>query len=277
MRDLAEKHVPDPTDRGWRFFTIQIRHADLYAKLRPGNHIHSDDDAPAILQEAMAIEDDLIKLMADLPRDWQYEVVEASGPSVFAGYCHIFPTFLWAQIHNATMSIRIILNDIMVKAMQAMQHLPAAEPPTGAKERLQSAVQTITRLQLHIFATVPQHLGTSPGQSSRASFPNVETPLSKRVLDDCIWRHFTAKDCSPWRTRRRRSPDLPFVRMSGGYLIQWSIFSAGLAGRPGSKSRMFAIQTLRYIGQRLGLQQALVLANTLEENSGLQIGAYSSV
>jgi hypothetical protein len=65
--------------------------------------------------------------------------------------------------------------------------------------------------------------------------------------------------------------------MSGGYLIQWSIFTAGLAGKSGSKSRIFAIQTLRYIGQWLGLQQALVLANTLEEDTGLKIGAYSSL
>jgi hypothetical protein len=225
----------------------------------------------------MAIDDDFNALLVDLPRDWQHEVVEATGPSVFAGYCHIYPTFLWAQISNATRSMRIVLNDIMVKAVQVFQHLPSSELPAGVKERLQSAVQTVTHLQLHIFATVPQHLGTGLGQSLGASFPNVEAPWPKRVTDDCIWRHFTVKDCSPWRTRRKQSPDLPFVRMSGGYLIQWSIFTAGLAGKPGSKSRTFAIQTLRYIGQRLGLQQALVLANTLEEDTGLKIGAYSSL
>lgn len=277
MRIEAEKHVPDPSDRVWRFYLSRMRYADMYAKLKPQNLVQTPEDAYAIIQEAMSLEDDIVGLTHGLPRDWQYEVVEATGPTVFAGYCHIFPTFFPAQVWNGMMSTRIHLNDIMIKASQALQLLPATDLPRGAQDRLKNAGKLLARMQLDIFASVPQHLGTGICHAQYTPFPNIEPPAATRISGDCIWRHFTAKDTSPWRSRRKRSPDLPFVRMSGGYLIQWSLYAAGQAGRPGSRSRTFAIEILKHIGREMGVQQALVLATNLEQDSGLKMAVYSSL
>jgi hypothetical protein len=65
--------------------------------------------------------------------------------------------------------------------------------------------------------------------------------------------------------------------MSGGYLIQWTLHCAGQAGKPGSKSRKFVIDMLNHIGQRMGLQQAQLLARNLEEDIGWKMAVYSSL
>jgi hypothetical protein len=181
MRVEAEKRVPDPTDHVWKFYLIRLRFTDLYAKLKPQNLVHSPEDAYAIIEEAMALDNDIVALTYNLPRDSKYEHVEATGPTVFAGYCHIFPSFFPAQVWNGMMATRIHLLDILVKASQALQLLPSVKPPPGLQEKLQNLPGTLARLQLYIFATVPQHLGTGANQFSYSSFPNIELPDDKKV------------------------------------------------------------------------------------------------
>ena len=56
IRVETEKYVPDKEDRVWRYYAIQIRFAELYAKLRSDNFLASPDGVVFIITKVMSVE-----------------------------------------------------------------------------------------------------------------------------------------------------------------------------------------------------------------------------
>ena len=254
MQAEAEKYVPDSEDRVWRFYVIQLRFADLYAKLLPKNLPPSASNAQSIIKEALAIENEVIAMTIDAPSEWQYDIVQDNGPTAFGGYSYIFSAFMYAPIWCGMFCIRIILNDIMSKALRSCAEIESLHLPADTFGRVRHAPETIQHFQLAILASVPQHL----------DIPHSQTTYAQQ---DGLWINFKSKNCNPWR--KRLAPTLPFVRLSGGYMIQWPLYVAGAADVPGGHKRNCVIRTLKQTGQSMGLQQALILAEHLEAGEGL--------
>lgn len=270
----AEKLIPDPKDRVWRFHMQNLRFADLHAKLLAGNVLRSPDEAEAIIKEALIIEAEIVDLLSNPDADWQYETINANGPAIYAGYYFVFRHYLISLMYTSLFSNRISLHDIIIKAMQACPNPSSLNLSPAEQEHLRHSSEIIHRYQLDIFATVPQHLGISFSQLDFVS-PFGASPESKWT-PDLLWINFISKDHNPWQSRKKQSPDLPFVRQSGGYLLQWPLWVAGAADVPGGSERRWAIGTLKVIGQSMGVQQAIILANLLEENQGEQLNAHKT-
>ena len=265
LQVLAEKLIPDPHDQIWRYHKMNIHFADLFAKLLPGNILRSPDDAEAIIQEALAIDAEIVGLLNGPDPDWRYDVVLANGPFIYAGYYYVFRHILFLQMCTGCFSNRIILHDMIIKAVAATEDLSTLNLSHTQLEYL-----IIRQHQLDIFASVPQQLGPP---FSQCDFK----PLVGSLHDGTSTRRNILRDYSPWRSRKSGDADLPLVRRSGGCILQWAIRIAGAADVPGGDERNWAIVVLKNIVQTMGLQQAMIHAKSLEENTGNFYNAHKIV
>ena len=258
---LAEEYITDINDRIWRYSKAIMRFNDLHARLLPGNRPRRAAEAPSIIVEALDIDKEFEAIFADPTGLWQYDTFYDTGPTVFAGYYHVYHSFSVAQIYNANHGNRILLRDVLYKAIDVC---PVSINELGLSdaeiERLRSSATTVSQLQLDILASVPQHLGSSLSGVGLVS-------------KEALFMDFAAKHHNPFKPGRRPEPALPHVRLSGGYLIQWKLYVAGCADAPGGRIRMWVTAVLRLLAQAMGIQQAQLLADSLESR-GNQLFTY---
>ena len=160
----------------------------------------------------------------------------------------------------------------MLKVLWFHPDLSSLHLSVSELQYLRNASATIRKLQLDVLACVPQHLGISLSQMDFIMPFSANRP--GHVPKDNMWPNFTLKDQSPWRSRQRQNPGLPSVRSCCGYTIQWPLYIAGAADAVDGDIRMLAISYLRLLGQLMGLQQAFLLADSLEACKGEQLNAH---
>ena len=264
----AEKHVPDPADMGWLSLRLALRFADLYAKLLPNNMPRSPEDAECVIREALALDLDALNLLESCPDDCRPVKIRADGPTVFAGYVHAFRFLYAAQQYNSTLWRRIILQDVMLKALRSHPNPDSLGLSDVALQYIHNASDTIYQIQLEILASVPQHFENSCPHLDFVSLSS--TTVADVWPKDRTWTNFSYKDLNPWRLKGNQNPDLPAVRTNGGLTIQWPLYIAGAADAVGGKVRTWVINTLRLIGKDMRLHQATLLADSLEACEGEQ-------
>ncbi|WPH00724.1 Hypothetical protein R9X50_00355400 [Acrodontium crateriforme] len=261
MMRYAETCLPEPIGSGFLFHKATMRFADLYSRLHVNHEPLVVADAEDIIHEALALEAEFNHIETHAPESWQFDVAFASGPLVFAGYYYIYRSALAAQMMNSIRSYRIALRDIMYKAVEQCTELESVELSQVEVENLFFPRVSIHELQQQILASIPQHLGTTLSSHQTSSVQTVDS--SGRPV---LWPDFHLVGHNPFSFRGSKSPDIPFVRMAGGYLLQWPLYTAGMASAPGSSLRIWVIDTLRFIGKSAGVKQALLLASKLEGN-----------
>ena len=169
---------------------------------------------------------------------------------------------------NALLSARIALVDAVLKVVQACPDPGSLNLRDSEWARLLESSEPFHQLQLDILA---------PVSFSQLDFiPLSGVSPSSGFSSRGHWWNFPPKEFDPWRSCRQSSADFPFMRMSGAYLIQWSLYVAGAVDDLGGNERKWVIQTLKVTGESMSLQQALVLANQLETNDGMQVNTHMS-
>lgn len=268
----AEKQIPDPQDWDWRSFRLSLRFADFYAKLLPNNIPRSPEEAPLVIHDALDLDRDMCELLDDSSDDWKFKIIRTDDPKVFSGHIYAFPYTFAAQQYNGVVCKRIILQDVMLKVLWFHPDPSSLLLSLPELQRIRNASTTIRKLQLDVLASIPQHLGLYLSQ--RDFMAPFSANRQEHLLKDNMWPNFTIKDQSPWRSRRRQNPRLPFVRSCCGYTIQYPIYIAGMADAMDGEIRKLAIEYLRLLGQNMGLEQAFVQANLLEACKGEQLNAH---
>lgn len=254
VHKMALQYIPDPKDNVWRFTLASMRLADLNARLLPGNYPISAIQAPGIVEEALALYAEVDSILEQAPEDWRPRLVGATGPIVYADYYYVFDSYLIAQMFCGMCSYRIMLIDILRKAVANCRTMGHKFAPQ-LLEQVQYCLSSLRQLQLAVLAVIPQHMGDK--------FEITHTQVPGRS-QDVAWTGFNARDHNPFRSKYVEGRDLPFVRMSGGYQIQFPVFTVGASDPPGGQIRTWVIGVLKLLGQAVEIQQAFVLASQLE-------------
>lgn len=258
MHKVAAQFVPNSRDSVWRFLSNSIRMVDLHARLLPGNRPQAFSEAQDIIVEALAIFKEFTEILDTAPEGWKPVLVHDRGPTIYSDYYYIFRTSLVTQMFCAMCSYRILLIDILRKALHTGSTCSDFQLQPNQTEHIQEALNFKEQLQLAILAAIPQHFGN---RSQPPDTMDEEDPPYR----DTLWNNFSSADYIPFQSAERRTLDLPFVRMAGGYLIQFPLFTAGAADPPGGPIRTWTIGMLRLLGQTMGIQHAFVLADQLED------------
>ena len=259
----ASRHV-DCDDLGWRFLEIMILFTDFHQRVKHG----SISDPNFVLSRASELDGILMSTFFDLPPKWQYETLytDADRELVFAGYYHMYYDFLGAQIWNGMRTIRILLNQMILKVLRAGHaHLPPLSSSPDCAKLSQRSTEILYQMQSDIIASVPQHIGYSPkSHGMPLSFCN---GLSTQ---EGTWSHFDngRHDVTP--LNQTTSASLPLIRLFGGYLLPWPLYMVGIMGVSSQPVQKWAIKTLRMVGQTMGVEQAMILAEKLEKRPILQ-------
>ena len=253
------KLTPNPAEIPLlRSHVVSLRLTDLLAQLLPDKMLRTVSDGPSVLIEALSLYQELESILTEAPSEWRPRKISARGPMFFADYFYTFDKFLVCQIWCAIACYKIMLCDIMVKTVTICEGSPDFYLALGELELVHQHAASVRQSQLDIIAAVPQHLGVPLCLSSAFESPKV-------AAKDRLWTNFGSHVHTPFPSARTRSEDLPHVRLSGGYLIQWSLFVVANADVRHGTIRSWVHNVLTMIGQAMGVQQALILANKLVE------------
>lgn len=268
----AERYIVDPNEMTWRNQWVNMKVANLQAETLIDNSPRNKTDAEGILHQALGIDDELASLFGDPSPPWRYTLVPAQpGGLVFGDHYHVYRHFLSAQVWNGMRGARLMLRGIMKQAIAVGG--PALLGRLRAQDliSLRDSPQLVRQLQLDILATIPQQLDPSLADHDklvaalRASNPDANNLQPGAV--NANFASFGSNEANPFRHQKQTSPDLPKVQLSGGYIMQWSLFIAAKCDPPGGKIRTWVVDVLRMMSTTLGIQQALVIAGMLEADS----------
>ena len=246
MQKEAERFIVDPNESVWRFHLAGFRVADLNARLLPGNYPVSSHQAQSIVDDALALYAELESILADAPENWKPHYIGATGQMIYSDHYYVFDSYIIAQIFCGNWSYRIMLIDILRKALVNLRTSGKKVDPIQL-EKIQFYMSSVRQLQLSILAVIPQHLSHK--------WPIYHTPdVTGRELNQ-LSSVFNARNHNPFRHAEPDAGTLPFVRMSGGYQTQFPLFTAGAADPPGGPIRTWVVEVLRMLHQSMGVQQ----------------------
>lgn len=206
-------------------------------------------DPDAIIARGLEL-DSILKDAFDpmvMPDEWEYETVqtEAEPNLIYRGRYHIYFDHWIAQIWNGMRSFRCLLHEHIHKTIQDghLANPPRLTDPSHTAQLLRST-NIMCDMQADILATLPQHIGYV---SRHNRYPKPQ-PSGEP------WKPSVGYQGTP-------------ISMSGPYFILWPMWYCGLVTVATDATRRYVMRNLRVIGDDLGLQQALVLANMLEKHS----------
>jgi hypothetical protein len=270
----AERQIPDPSDNVWLFYVLSLRFAEVNAAVQVQQNSNTAGPLSSLLRDSIGLDNDLVDFINNLPEDWRPEIVCNPRCDTMPGYLFIYKNFFSAQITNMAFSFRIMLLTGLWKVFRnANGHLIL---DNDVEARIRGIPRTILGLQHCILASVSQHLGVDKDPSAQMhgndSISTTSIAAEGLRVNWCAAR----LNCNPFRSRRREERSLPFVRMAGGYMIQWPLYVAGWADEQGGNIRNRAIQILGCsLGEQRGLQQAVSLAECLRTGGDASSSNYN--
>lgn len=218
---------------------MMMEFTTLYAGVRDG----SLSDPQEILTRALELDGRIVDMFkTDLPPGWEYETVytDMNADWIYNGRYHIYGDHWIAQIWNGMRSTRIMLGemirDLLLAGFSSKPPLFTAPEYTA---QFQASTDVIYAMQADILRTVPQHLGyVFPSNESQK---NNDPQFQNRLV----------------------------LRMSGAYFLMWPLWLAGIVDFATDEVKAFVATNLKTIGTRVGIQQAMVLADVVESKTGI--------
>jgi hypothetical protein len=201
-------------------------------------------DPETILTRCLELDRIMEEGFARPPPDWKYEIIltDAEPELIYNGRYDIYHNYWISQVWNGMRCHRCLMNERIRKTLlKGSSSKPPIFTSPSYTTLLQRSTDTMNALQADILATVPQHLGYAS------------------------WNHRTpppsATD-SPWKPSR--DPTNPLMHMSGSYFVLWPLWYAGIMDIASEATQRYVVRNLLLIGRELGLQQALFLADVIQ-------------
>ena len=246
------KHA-DLSDPVWRYYETLALFTNFSAHVRHGIISNPQE----ILVRALEIDKAALSIFANAPSVYEYKTIYtyAEPDIIFAGYYHVYQGHLAATVWNGMRTIRLMLQEGI---RDALLKLRSSRPSNPIDEhyavQYQASTNTLYQLQSDIIASVPQHLGYPPTESTPGGILGHNFP----------WTHFNSRTATPLNSSKSKSAGLPMVRNLGGYTLPWALYVAGDVDIATEPVQEWIIGTLQSIGQSMGIQQAIVLAEILK-------------
>ncbi len=219
-----------------------FRHVVIFKKLT---------DLHEILGQALDLDTQLFNITHPSPPGWEYETVltDIESRFVWRGKYHVYHDTWVAQMWNAVRTMRILLNGIIRSNLLAglLQTPPVFEEPLYYAQ-LQASTKLLYEQQEDILCSVPQHVGC---------FPKELKP-------------FTPNPNLLWLQGDEDGNSVPTIKQSGGSFLVWPLWLAGMMDVATEEVKDFVCANLKAVGAKMGIRQAVVLAEVLEKRQGLE-------
>jgi hypothetical protein len=183
------------------------------------------------------------------PPGWEYETIltDAEPELIYNGRYDVYHSHWVTQMWNGMRCHRCLLHERIRKTLlEGFSSKPPLFTSPSYTTLLQHSTDTMHTLQADILATVPQHLGYT-------SWHQRIPPSSS--LDQ------------PWKPSR--DPANPLMHMSGPYFVLWPLWYAGIMDIASEATQRYVVRNLLLVGRELGLQQAVVLADVIQNKCGI--------
>lgn len=283
--ELRQKlgQMTDTTKPTWRMVdctcrALQIRH-DITAS--------NVSDTDQIIDQLSDVEDSFADLIASLPRDWTYRLVQLAEPhpGVKGRWCHIYPGLAQATSWNAIRTVRMLIQETIVQQLNPGDGDVKAMP-IRQQWRLAKALKLMELLQNAVTASIPQHFGivtakdavpggqteessdvqpmertyhvlSGPSTSSQAPSPRGDSfPSGVRIAR-------AATLLNPAQVRWDKDDDaeqfLALARASN--TIVWPLYTVGMSSTCCQETRHYVVDRLDAIYSETGLHQARAVAD----------------
>ena len=244
----------DLSDPAWRYYETLMTVTNFRADVRRG----IISNPPEILATALEIDKAALSICANAPNLYDYETVYTDGEPgvVFAGCYHVYHDFMAATVWNGMRAIRMMLHEIIRDTLfNIHSSTPSFFDDEQCRSQYQASTNIMYQLQSDIIASVPQHLGYGSTKCTSAGTTDHIFP----------WSHFDKRAGNSVGAAKSDSAGPPMIRAFGGYTLPWTIYLAGTVDIATQPVRQWIIETLERMGQLMGVQQAIVLANRLRE------------
>lgn len=236
--------VPDP---GLIISNGMIEFASLRASVLSNKLTNKHD----ILAACLEIDGKLLNILTNVPPGWEYQIITTDEESdvVFHKQYHIYYDYWIAMIWNALRSLRILVNELIRETLlKGFAERPPAFNKTEHTAQFQISTDVLYEAQLGILLSVAQHVNQFP----KPRDPSMNEPISSIPLLAYNQLH---------------AP----LRMGGGSFLIWPLWHAGVIDICTDEVRQFVVKNLRSIGNTMGIQQANVLADYVEQSMDIEI------
>jgi hypothetical protein len=273
LRAEAAKHI-QTFELGWLFQENMIAFANFRSETRSG----AISDPQEIISKALEIDGTLLGMFSVAPPGWEYETIftDAADPDlVYNGCYHVYYDHWVAQLWNGMRSVRLLLNEQVRELILAGL---ASKPPRflGPEYTAQVQISTdvILQMQADILASVPQHLGFAGVKRASSYAPpslsSEPSPEENQQKSSFIWNDFF-NSTHFVGTPSQIPSETPMIRAAGGYFLMWPLFLCGVMDLASRSSQRWVSRLLRYIGETMGIQQALVIAKVVERREDIKV------
>jgi len=258
MLSQAEAHLHDPENPVLHQLHIIWRLAELNSAV----HHKRITDIDTIIMRTLELDIELadaIDRIGQLP-GWGHAVEELDNSFLpdLPAYRQIFEHFLPSQQINFARVSRMALNGIIFRTLRRSVSAPLSDVH---QDLLTQTRAIILDLQQDILASIPQYLGMTympsfglGGSSKNAKQP---APLS-------LWSAWGSNDLvTPLAQQGDSPPDLPTLRLAGGNGVILLLSAVGNTPLTTPALRRWIVDTLMYIGEEVGIKQALVVAQAV--------------
>ena len=244
MSDLLHEYLETPHP-GLRVYRAMLDFNQYRAAISDG----IITDPLEMLHEAVALDQRLVSMQGNSLPEFQYDICytdEADPSVVHNGYYHVYADLWSANFYNSIRVIRILLHEAV---REILLNGFAARPPTLSQPEHTAqfllSTDVCNEMQAEILASVPQHLGYVKQNSS---------------LDDT-------------NTKVYSITDVPTARAFSGYFLLWPLWVAGTNNLRTEEAQVYCARNLRRIGSNMGIQQAFLLADAVDNKT--EIGVWS--
>ncbi|KAI2819557.1 hypothetical protein CBS115989_4408 [Aspergillus niger] len=227
----------DTGDPAWKLSDIMIALAYFRALVKDRTLC----DPETIIASAKYIDRNLCSLADNMPKDWQFQVVELETTSevVMGTQYHVYPDAWVAGVWNNIRTCRLLLHQEIKRQLENVLDTHLFEAV-----QYQQSVIIMQQLVSDICASVPQYCGYIPDVVDGSP----DTPQATSVADGLTSAY-------------QSSNGIPAT--AGIYLLFWPLLSAGQMANS-EKQRGWIIDRMRYIGETTGIQQAFVFEDILK-------------
>ena len=250
------------TDLAWEHHRVLIWFTNLYATVQKGKLT----DLQEILSKSLELDEKLVQIFSGATHDWTFSTIYTDDDPdlVYNGRFHVYQHALSAQMWNGMRAIRIMLNEMIRNVLLKGFSL---KPPLFVHrihtEQLQTSTDVLYQLSSDIISSVPQYLGyTFKGNlvSPDSSFGPREPTLPRNPGQ--MWSGFM--DMRQDLPADLKTSSVPLLR-TAGYQLPWSLFLVGVTDIATEPVVRWVIKILKEVTRILGIQQATVLAERLEQ------------
>lgn len=227
----------------------------------------------AIVSQAGELDTTLVSWANSLPDCLVYSTLKARETSIYShpetllrGEYHIYPAMWVAAAWNNYRSVRIILHELILDVLLNLEHCSLGE--TKKNELLEAQSRNIiVQMVEDICAGALYHIGPyllDDLSTASSSLPYGFSSSTQNIPESDISKlHDTTQ--SIFMDRISNHSGQGYVA-AGGYLLIWPAFLAAACRYTHGEAYNWLSQCLSKIGYRMGINQALVMVDLLQQD-----------